>query len=108
MPQTVPNSPTNGAVEPTEARIASPDCSLAENSSMVLRRQRVMQVRLRIAMVRGGLPALQGQLAKGVVGSGTQFGQSRRKVFAVPEISRPDGEPLVLDDVQGFDDDDDP
>ena len=26
MPQTVPNSPTNGAVEPTVARKASPPC----------------------------------------------------------------------------------
>ncbi len=37
MPQTVPNKPTKGAVEPTEASTAMPDCRLAEASSMAWR-----------------------------------------------------------------------
>ena len=43
MPQTVPNRPTNGAVEPTEASTAMPDCSWVVNSSMAWRRLRVTQ-----------------------------------------------------------------
>ncbi len=43
MPQTVPKRPMNGAVDPTEARTARPDCRRAVNSSMQLRRLRVIQ-----------------------------------------------------------------
>ena len=41
MPQTVPNRPMKGAVEPTEASTARPDCSRAVDSSMELRSVRV-------------------------------------------------------------------
>ena len=40
---TVPNNPTNGAVEPTDARMARPDCNLAVNSSSAFFRQRGTQ-----------------------------------------------------------------
>ena len=40
---TVPNRPINGAVEPTEAKMAKPNCSRAVNSSKQLRRLRVTQ-----------------------------------------------------------------
>ncbi|MCY1376423.1 hypothetical protein D9M69_639110 [compost metagenome] len=43
MPQTVPNRPMNGAVEPTEARMARPVCRRAVKASMPLRRARVIQ-----------------------------------------------------------------
>ena len=41
MPQTVPNRPTKGAVEPTEASTLRPDSILVVSSSMTLRIVRV-------------------------------------------------------------------
>src|SRR6185369_4802271 len=41
MPQTVPNKPTKGAVDPTDASTARPDCSRAVDSSIELRSDRM-------------------------------------------------------------------
>ena len=43
MPQTVPNRPTKGAVEPIEARMDRPDCMRAWLPSMLLRRHMLIQ-----------------------------------------------------------------
>src|SRR6218665_3291031 len=98
MPQTVPNRPMNGAVEPTEASIARPDCRRAVNASMQLRRQRVTQSLMSRWSCRWA----------GVVRVRAQLGQGGGKVFAVPEVLRGAGLLFEPDEVQGLEQDDDP
>src|SRR6218665_2188804 len=93
MPHTVPNRPMKGAVEPTEARMARPDCMRAVNSSMQLRRQRVTQsltsrVSCRCALV----------LRWWAVASRPSRARGRKGVGGVVEV----------EDVEGVDEDDDP
>ena len=82
-------------VEPTDARMASPDDRRAVNSSMQLRRQQVTQsltsrlsCRWALAFCGGGrgFAAFQRQVAEGLVGSAPSLGQAQGKVFAVPEV----------------------
>ena len=58
MPQTVPNKPTNGAVDPTEASTAKPDCKCAVASSMARCKQRVTQSLTSSCCAKAGRAAL--------------------------------------------------
>ena len=44
MPQTVPNSPTNGAIEPTVASTASPPCNRLFTAAVARSSARVIHV----------------------------------------------------------------
>lgn len=57
MPQTVPNSPTNGAVLPIEPSTAVPFCNRATSSSNALRNPRATHsLALRLPCIDGSLP----------------------------------------------------
>lgn len=116
MPQTVPNKPMKGAVEPTEARMTNPDCSRDVLWSMVAQTagdpvadvQGVMQMGACVLMVAGGHLSLLDQLAKWVVMAWAKPHQAFVQIRTVPKAFSLIGQFLVTGDVQGLDQNDHP
>jgi hypothetical protein len=67
-----------------------------------------MQVSLGVAMVGSRFAAFERERAEWVGVVLAELVQRGCEIFAVPEILRVLGKPLVLDDVEGLDDDHDP